>query len=103
MRGLQVCERGRLSGLEGVGQRQAGTGVGAAAAAPWLTWVTVQARHATGATRVTAPLGSTSDALKVLSLVSAFRKRGHLVACLDPLGRGLGPLSEVASPLYLAG
>jgi hypothetical protein len=82
----------------GIAQRiaDAGAGVGldtAAAATERL-----QARPLTAITaarRLMAPMGSTSDALKVLSLVSAFRKRGHLVASLDPLGRGLGPLSEV--------
>jgi len=87
--------------VEGIAPRRAdaGAGVGldtAAAATEWL-----QARPLTAITaarRLTAPMGSTSDALKVLSLVSAFRKRGHLVAHLDPLGRGLGPLSEVRVP-----
>lgn len=43
---------------------------------------------------------SSGDPLKLLSLMRAFRKRGHLVACLDPLGRGLGPIAQVRAPKF---
>lgn len=35
-----------------------------------------------------------NQTLKIASLVTAFRSRGHFVASLDPLGRGLGRLVE---------
>jgi 2-oxoglutarate dehydrogenase complex dehydrogenase (E1) component-like enzyme len=40
-------------------------------------------------------IADVEDSLRMLSLLNAFRTRGHLVANLDPLGRGLGPLVKV--------
>ncbi|CAI5956691.1 unnamed protein product [Closterium sp. NIES-64] len=43
-------------------------------------------------------LQEVSETLAIVSLVKAFRDRGHYVAQLDPLGRHLGPLKDNAQP-----
>ncbi|GJP74669.1 hypothetical protein CLOP_g5221 [Closterium sp. NIES-67] len=43
-------------------------------------------------------LKEVAETLAIVSLVKAFRDRGHYVAQLDPLGRHLGPLKDNAQP-----
>eukprot|EP00959_Pyramimonas_sp_CCMP1952_P415676 8709539-Pyramimonas_sp.AAC.1 len=40
-------------------------------------------------------IAEVQDTLKMVSLLNTFRSRGHLIARLDPLGRGLGPVVKV--------